>query len=178
MMRGAAAGAIAAIPSAGAEWTNTFAREWRDMFLKHWESTKHYTMEIFDAMPPEHFDSRPVPEQRSFGEQMAHLGSANVAYMRAFGVVDAPPAAAGKDRDSVRKYVTATFDYVTEVLKKLEEPALSRKDLKFSARLKPHSGSDLFMRAYMHTAHHRGQAVVYLRVKGIVPPAWEFEPTA
>jgi uncharacterized damage-inducible protein DinB len=30
----------------------------------------------------------------------------------------------------------------------------------------------------MHTAHHRGQLVVYLRVKGIVPPTWAFEPTA
>jgi uncharacterized damage-inducible protein DinB len=29
----------------------------------------------------------------------------------------------------------------------------------------------------MHTAHHRGQIVVYLRVKGITPPAWQFEPT-
>jgi hypothetical protein len=31
---------------------------------------------------------------------------------------------------------------------------------------------------YAHTAHHRGQAVVYLRVKGITPPTWKFEPTA
>ena len=36
----------------------------------------------------------------------------------------------------------------------------------------------MLFRAYMHTAHHRGQVVTYLRVKGLVPPTWKFEPHA
>jgi uncharacterized damage-inducible protein DinB len=37
---------------------------------------------------------------------------------------------------------------------------------------------DIFLRAYMHTAHHRGQIITYLRVNEIVPPTWKFEPHA
>ena len=78
----------------------------------------------------------------------------------------------------MRAYLASTFDYVTDVLNMLSEQDLIRTDLKIGSSVPPHSGTDLFMRAYMHTAHHRGQVVVYLRLKGIVPPAWAFEPTA
>lgn len=173
------AGAAAAAQSPQvAEWQNPFAREWRDSFLLHWKVTKDYTLAVLDAMPTVGFDSKPVAAQRTFGEQLVHLGLANAAYVRAFGVKDPPVAPKVTDKETVRTYLTATFDYVTEVLQKISEKDLLRRDLNFSSRQKPHSGTDLFMRAYMHTAHHRGQLVVYLRVKGIVPPTWAFEPTA
>lgn len=169
--------AAAQTPNAG-EWRNPFAQQWRDSFLLHWRVTKDYTLAVLDAMPADGWDSKPVPAQRTFAEQLVHLGAANAAYMRAFGVKDPPPAPRTTDRDTVRAYVAATFDYATAVLHSIGEKDLLRKDLNIASRLKPHSGTDLFMRGYMHTAHHRGQLVVYLRVKGIVPPAWAFEPTA
>jgi uncharacterized damage-inducible protein DinB len=173
------AGAAATQSTLGAaEWQNPFAREWRDSFLLHWKVTRDYTLAVADAMPADGYESKPVAAQRSFGEQLIHLGLANSAYVRAFGVKDPPAAPKMTDKETARTYLTATFDYVTEVLQKIDEKALLRKDLNFSSRQKPHSGTDLFMRAYMHTAHHRGQLVVYLRVKGIVPPTWAFEPTA
>ena len=81
-----------------------------------------------------------------------------------------------KDKVAVRKFVVASFDYVAAVLDKMKESDLFRKDLNLWKGAPPHSGTDICMRAYMHTAHHRGQAVVYLRVKGITPPTWKFEP--
>jgi uncharacterized damage-inducible protein DinB len=167
--------AAAAVP-ASAE--TSFAAQWKDSFLKHWKVTRDYTIEFLDDFPAEHYSFKPVDVQRSFGEQMVHLGRANVAYMNSFGLL-APPAAPDENAapDAVRKYVIASFDYVTEVLNKASEADLMRTDLKLG-RLKVHSGTDLCMRAYMHTAHHRGQLVVYLRLKGITPPTWAFEPTA
>jgi hypothetical protein len=66
--------------------------------------------------------------------------------------------------------------HVLTVLDKMTQKDLFRKDLPLFKGLPPHSGTDICMRAYMHTAHHRGQAIVYLRVKGITPPTWKFEP--
>jgi hypothetical protein len=63
------------------------------------------------------------------------------------------------------------------VLRKLTEKDILRSDLG-QPRFPAHTGTDLCLRAYTHTAHHRGQAIVYLRVKGIAPPTWAFEPTA
>lgn len=33
---------------------------------------------------------------------------------------------------------------------------------------------DALLNMYMHVAHHRGQAIVYLRLKGIKPPEYRY----
>jgi uncharacterized damage-inducible protein DinB len=170
--------AAGAIPAPAAEWKDPFARTWRDSFLKHWQVTKEYTMAFADALPAEDYGYKPVDIQRSYAEQLLHIGSANAAYMSAFSLKPAPAGVKGADKSTVQAYLAATFDYVAAVLNSMEEKDLLRRDLQFNSRAKPHSGMDLFMRAYMHTAHHRGQLVGYLRMKGITPPTWAFEPTA
>lgn len=163
-------------------WSDAFAKTWRDIFKEHWKDTKEYTLAVLDAMPAEGFDTKPHPIQRTFGDQMRHLASANIAYFRALGVMPVPgdlPAAKEVpelDKAAVRKFVVASFDYVGAVLDKMSEKDLLRKDINMWKGAPPHSGTDVCLRAYMHTAHHRGQAVVYLRVKGIAPPTWKFEP--
>jgi uncharacterized damage-inducible protein DinB len=171
------AGAAAGV-SAQTSWSNPFARTWRDSFLQHWKVTKDYTLAVLDAMPADGFRFKPTDVQRTFAEQLVHLGRANAAYMTAFGLLESPKPPDSADREATRKYLAATFDYVSDVLNKMAETDLTRSDLKFNAKIKPHSGTDLFMRAYMHTAHHRGQVICYLRLKGVTPPAWAFEPTA
>jgi uncharacterized damage-inducible protein DinB len=120
---------------------------------------------------------------------MRHLAMANVIYFRALGLVPVPDslpmdrnklaeAVPETDKAKVRAFVAGCFDYVHAVLGKMTEKDLQRTDLKLFAKAAPHSTIDVCLRAYMHTAHHRGQAVCYLRVKGITPPAWQFEPHA
>jgi uncharacterized damage-inducible protein DinB len=157
--------------------SKSFALGWRDSFLKHWRVTKDYTIAVAEAMPVEHYDFKPTPPQRTFAEQLVHLGRANSAYVSAWGlskILDAPKAS---DKATVRKYLADSFDQVAEVTGKLGEKDLLRNDLG-APRFPAHAGTDLLLRAYMHTAHHRGQAVVYLRLKGIQPPEWAFQPTA
>jgi uncharacterized damage-inducible protein DinB len=184
----AGAASAAPVPAAG-EWSNPFAKAFRDSFAEHWKDTKEYTLNILDAMPAEGFTAKPVPAQRTFGEQMVHLAMANVAYFRALELVPVPPALVfdrnapektvdQKNKESVRRLVAAAFDYVASVLDRMTEKDLLRANIVFRAGMAPHSGIDVCMRAYMHTAHHRGQVVTYLRVQGITPPAWKFEPTA
>ncbi|MBM3811496.1 MAG: DinB family protein [Acidimicrobiia bacterium] len=164
--------------AAAAHEGDAFITQWRDSFLKHWKVTAEYTIAVADAMPEDAYTFKPTDAQRNFAEQMVHLGRANVAYMTAFGIVQppAPPAPTETSKKVVRAYLTASFDFVTEVITKASTKELARTDLKLG-RLPAHSATDLCMRAYMHTAHHRGQLVVYLRLKGIVPPTWAFEPT-
>jgi uncharacterized damage-inducible protein DinB len=154
-----------------------FARTFRDSFARHWADTREYTLAVLDAMPEEGFASKPHPAQRTFAEQLVHLALANVAYFRAFALLDPPERANPTTKSEVRAYVVGCFDYVAAVLNKLTESDLLRNDLVIVSRLPPHSAIDIFLRAYMHTAHHRGQLIVYLRVQGIVPPTWKFEPS-
>lgn len=171
-------------------WPDSFARDWHRSFIEHWRDTKEYTLAVLDAMPADGFDTKPNPAQRPFGDQMRHLAVANIVYFKAFGLVPLPGAtlttdrseldkyASPTDKAAVRKFVAASFDYIAAVLEKMTQKDLARKDLNLWKDAPPHTGTDVCLRAYMHSAHHRGQAVVYLRVKGITPPTWQFEPTA
>lgn len=168
-----------AIPLPIPGWSQGPAREWRDTFASHWLDTRHYTLAMFDAMPPAGLASKPDPAQRTFADQFIHIGRANVAYMTSFdtGITPPAPPAETAPKPEIRAYLDATFDYVDAVLETITEEQLSRTNYKFSPRVRPHSGTELFLRAYMHTSHHRGQAVTYLRVRGITPPSWIFEPS-
>lgn len=167
----AAAGAAQA-----ADWNDPFAKQWRDSFLHHWADTKTYTLAIFDAMPADGMQVKPHPIQRTFADQFIHVARANNAYVKSFGIGTPPTPPKSEDRAEVRQFLVASFDWIDGVLRKMTEKDLVRSDFKFNPTAPAHSGTDLFLRAYMHTAHHRGQAVVYLRVKNIAPPAWQFEP--
>lgn len=172
-----AIGAVGAAQMAPAQgWSDPFAKKWHTTFIEHWKDTREYTLAVLEAMPEDGYASKPNPAQRTFGEQMNHLGLANVAYFTQFGLLPAPARPTETDKASVRKYVTATFDYILAVLDKMTEKDMLRNDLMVAR--KPHSAIDICMRAYMHSAHHRGQVIVYLRVKGITPPTWKFEPHA
>ncbi|MCC6536513.1 MAG: DinB family protein [Bryobacterales bacterium] len=181
-----AATAAAASPAPAADWSNPFARGLRDSFRLHWVDTKDYTLAMLEAMPADSFEFKAHPSQRGFGDQLLHLCWANLIYFRAFGASDTfpktyadvvktyPPA----DKAAVRRFVAETFDHTLAVLDGLAEKDVARTDLKLWAKAPAHSTTDVFFRAYMHTAHHRGQIVTYLRVKGLTPPTWKFEPHA
>jgi uncharacterized damage-inducible protein DinB len=173
--------ALAAGMAAGAApFSNAFAQAFLKSFVEHWRDTREYTLAVLDAMPADKFTSKANPAQRTFGEQMLHLTSANSAYFRGFDLVPPPDMKApnAADKAAVRAFVVAGFDFTDAVLAKMTEKDLLRTDIKFSPRLPPHSTVDIFLRAYMHTAHHRGQIITYLRVNEIVPPTWKFEPHA
>lgn len=174
--------ASAAAPSAAAStgWSNGFAKQLRDDMLSHWRSTAEYSLEVLEAMPPEHFDFRPVEEQMTFAEQLTHFSSANAGYFSGFGK-DAggprPERPAHLTKDTVRSFAQAAFAYVETILSHLTEADFFRRDIRFSSRSGPHTAQDIFFRAYMHTAHHRGTIIAYLRLKGITPPRWRFPPS-
>ncbi len=164
----------AAVPSQGQ--TVPFVLQFRDSFLRHWQVERGYTLAVAEAMPAEQYGFKPHPIQRSFGEQLHHLAAANIAYFSAYDLAPPPERPKEFDKETVRKYVGASWDYTIGVLRKLGERDLLRRDLG-APRFPAHSGTDLCLRAYTHTAHHRGQAIVYLRLKEIAPPTWAFEPT-
>ena len=124
--------ALASRPAPAAEWTDPFARSWRDSFLKHWQVTKDYTIAFADALPAEDYGYKPVEVQRSYAEQLLHLGSANAAYMSAFNIKQQPARVTATDKAAVRAYLVATFDYVSAVLGAMQEKDLIRRDLQFA----------------------------------------------
>jgi uncharacterized damage-inducible protein DinB len=171
------AGGFAAAPAAPAAWKNAFAERLRQDLLGHWQSERDYSLAIVGAMPDSKFEYRPTPEVRTFAEQAVHFGRAQAAYFSRLELLEAPqPPAENANAAAVKTYVAQSFDYVRDVLEKAGEMEFLRRDVGLGANRALHTTQDLWFRAAVHTAHHRGQLIVYLRLNGIAPPDWQFAP--
>lgn len=148
--------------------TSKYAAE----FVKHWQVAKELTLAVAEAMPPENFDFKPNAEEMSFGEQIAHIGAGNYSYCSRMTNAKSPYAKPEKfDKATVMKIAGESFDYCSEIVGKLSDDQLNE--------MRGPEGRGMTVRelsegVMMHMAHHRGQVEVYLRVKGIKPPAYKF----
>ena len=143
-------------------------------YTAHWQQAKTFTLKVVDAMPADSFDFKPKPDMRGFGQLMQHLGSGNVYYISRFQHMQVPDSLKPPtkfDKETTQSYVSAVFDFCEGVIKGLNEEAL---DKSYAGR--PNApeltGWELLFNAFVHTAHHRGYAEVYLREKNIVPPTY------
>ncbi len=145
------------------------------MMVADWTRAKTYTQEYLDAMPEEGYSFKPTPEIRSFAEQMLHFASAN--FLFASQTAQIPNPYEGKNLETIAEYKTKagaikiineSYDFVIKAiqgmdLKKMAEP------IKFFNRFETTRGG-AFAKAFEHQTHHRGQATIYLRLKGVKPP--------
>lgn len=167
VMAGAAVAAVTATKAQAAEKAN-------ESIIARWKQSKVFTMQVADALPADAYDYKPKPEMRGYGELMVHIGQANVFYLSRMaknGVPDTLKAPKPIDKASAMKYLSDTFDFCESVLS-----PLSVADLDKSYSGRPGTpgmmGWDLVFNVFIHTAHHRGYADVYLREKGITPPTY------
>jgi len=80
------------------------------------------------------------------------------------------------DRQIIFRYMEDTSAEFQDVLQNLKKAELYSKEHKHKDDevWGKFSIADILLLAYHHTAHHRGQALVYLRFKGIDPPNYRF----
>src|SRR5258708_7018331 len=139
-------------------------------FVQSWKNTKAYTLAVAEAMPAESYGFKPTAEEMSFAGQMIHLSHANYAWFT--GVLGEKRAIADTQKDdktTVIAYLRDTFDYCVTALDRITPEQLNQTAPGVGGR-KSGSGRDALLNMYMHVAHHRGQAIGYLRLKGITPP--------
>ena len=153
-----------------------------DMLAKHWETSGEFTVAVAKAMPADSYNFRPAPEEMSFGQLMAHIGMANAgACAIASGLprMELPGkiAAYAKDqktevdKDSAVAFLTASFEFCD---KAVAATTAERLHTVVGPAARNLTGFEWLWSYFTHTAHHRGQAEVYLRMKGIVPPTYTF----
>lgn len=139
-----------------------------------WQRAREYTKEYLDAMPEEGGSYKPTPEIRSFADLMLHLAGGN--YFFGATATGKPNPMAGKNLDkmdelktkaALTKTVLDSYDFVIDGLKGLTDAQLS-ETVKMG---KNEMTRELtFAKGFEHQTHHRGQATLYLRTKGIKPP--------
>jgi uncharacterized damage-inducible protein DinB len=146
-----------------------------ETYQKHWSTAKDLALAVADAMPAESYDFKAAAPEMSFGEQMEHIAGANYFYCSVVADTKSPFSGPAKDakieKAGAMKDLGASFDYCSKVFSGLDEAKLSQMH---AAGKRSFSTLDAMLAVFVHMAHHRGQAEVYLRVKGIAPPSYEF----
>jgi uncharacterized damage-inducible protein DinB len=149
-------------------------------FVRDWQISKQFTMEVAQAMPAEYYSFKATPEEMTFGEQIVHIAGANVFRFKQITGIQPPfefdPGKPGPtDKETSLKRLGQSFDYVLDVLPKITPAQLQRtwNVPSWEGRTQP-DGRAMIMNMFVHTAHHRAQCEVYLRLKGIKPPDYSF----
>jgi uncharacterized damage-inducible protein DinB len=155
----------------------------KDALVKHWKTSGEFTIAVADTMPADSYNFRPNPEEMSFGQLMAHIGAANLnACTNASGMTKpALPAKIAEwakdtkkvepDKETAMQFLKDSFDFCNQAVASMTP---SRMDTVVGPANRNLTGFEWLWSYFTHTAHHRGQAEVYLRVKGIKPPDYRF----
>jgi len=163
--------------------TTSANSDFADSFSKVLLHAKEYTLEVAEAMPEDGYTFRPTDSVRSFGEQMAHIGMSSKFILNTFikdEKTDFDPAASeklekelGMSKTEVVKLLNEAFDNVIEMLKSMDNESL---DSTFVLFLDPSNPEFTKKQAFLfirdHVTHHRGQAIVSLRMKGEKAPSY------
>ena len=160
--------AVAAAPQARAAGKDL------EIFLARWEKAKVFTLQVADAMPADAYDFKPKTEMRAYGQLMQHLATNNAFYISRFKAGEIPDNLLPSekfDKETTRKVITESFDFCAAVLKGITAADLD-KSYPGRPNTPPQTGWDWVLHAFIHTAHHRGYAEVYLREKNITPPRY------
>ena len=155
----------------------------KDALVKHWKTSGEFTIAVAATMPAESYNFGPNPEEMSFGQLMAHIAAINLnACANASGLARPalPPKIAEWAKDTVKvdvdketaiPFLKDSFDFCNKAVASMSP---DRMDTVVGPPARNLTGFEWLWAYFTHTAHHRGQAEVYLRVKDIKPPEYTF----
>ena len=142
-----------------------------DEILTKWKNAAQYTINLIDSMPAEHFDFRPTPEIRMFKEQIVHIVD-NMTWLSS-SYLGAKEFDAKKPmtKNEHMEYMRAGCEYAGKAMAiALRDSSLMNTKKDFFAG--PMNGRQIIRLMHDHMTHHRGQLIIYLRLKGVKPPKY------
>ena len=138
-------------------------------YSKHFAALGKLSVAVAQAMPAEKYGFKPHPESMNFGELMSHIATTNYQFCAGLKDAATPALPSPTDRDGVIKFLSDSFDYCAAIIPALSEAQLAAAHDSPDGHL---PGREVLLAMYIHVAHHRGQAEIYLRDNGIRPPSY------
>ncbi len=153
---------------------NSFFDQWKEQFITRWQTSHAYSTAILEAMPVEDFTFSPTEAQMPFGKQFSHFSYWNNFYLSFISNTSPTPEPEIIDQETVLAYFQEMHEVNTAIIQSIEAEIFFKDNLTDRPYWKDHTTCDFLTRAYMHTTHHRAQAIAYLRAKDIEPPFFMF----
>ena len=124
-------------------------------------------------MPEEYYSFRPTPEVRSFGELMAHIAESNFEMAAIAKGETAPVLKVAPTKSEVMKALETSFDYAA---KARENMTRERKETLVQFMGGTQSAGNVLDFSVFHSLQHYGNVIIYMRLKGLIPPSSQSEP--
>jgi uncharacterized damage-inducible protein DinB len=142
-------------------------------YLSKWQNAMQYTVEFAEAMPAESYDFQPMEDERAFHEQLTHMCAnmiwLSTSYLGGEGLASADTDEPPTSKEEVIKLLRESFEYTAKTIAAFDIEEMD-EEIEFFAG--PMSKRKVFFLIVDHLTHHRGQLVVYLRLKDIKPPSY------
>ena len=138
-------------------------------YAKHFSALGKLSVQVAQAMPADQYTFKPHPESMDFGQLMSHIATTNYQFCAGLKDSQTPSVPNPVDKNEIVKFLSDSFEYCSAII-----PTLSAEQLE-KAHNSPDGllpGREVLLAMYIHVAHHRGQAEIYLRDKGIKPPSY------
>jgi uncharacterized damage-inducible protein DinB len=125
-------------------------------------------------MPEDGYTFKPTPEIRSFAQQMLHLTDANYYFGSTASGIASPLGKTSAEKTVAQtkaatiKAVMDSYDFVITAIESTPDDQMQKM---VGAEGQKVTVSVLLAKAFEHQTHHRGQTTIYLRLKGVTPPA-------
>jgi hypothetical protein len=148
---------------------------------RDWREQKDLLVKLADAMPADRFLFKPTPAQRTYGEQILHVATGNVAIMRLLGATRPRPFAVDIDptnlipestvkatKEGIVRMLSDAYDFGSAVL---AEQTPQTINMLVDKRISFFGGSTRARLVWSLLSHGNdiyGQMVVYARLNGIV----------
>lgn len=172
-MKTLSVGAAAAVAGTGiAQASPQSIRAFSEMFGGIWGRAKATTLTYAEQMPEEHYSFKPTSEIRSFAEQMLHIAGSSLFFANKASDMEAPQLdteAEGKSKEDVIAALNTAFDFASEAISSLDDTKAG-ESIDFFGNEMSRQEVLWFMRD--HVTHHRGQTVIYFRLKDMQPPQY------
>jgi uncharacterized damage-inducible protein DinB len=144
-------------------------------YLQKWDNGIEYTLELAASMPEEWYDFKPTEEQMSFRQQLIH-SMKNMLWISGDylgGDSELRPSTEGADQLSKQELLSLLREagrYAHQTVSANSMGNLNDPVQFFTDEVR--NKGQLLMLMQDHLTHHRGQLIVYLRLKEIQPPRY------
>ncbi len=143
-------------------------------FIQNWKTSKEFTLAVAGDMPEKFYAFKPNPAEMHFAALMVHIADSN--HFRFAQVSEdktpEPPMPKEWSKAVIIDRLRDSFDYCIAKLATITDDQLKKQYQVGWFERPAASGSQILLGMYVHTAHHRAQAEVYMRANDIKPPAY------
>ncbi|MFM8912568.1 MAG: DinB family protein [Flammeovirgaceae bacterium] len=138
-----------------------------------WQKSQEYTMTIANQMPAEYYSFEAADSVMTYAEQWRHCAIYTCGQLAGRFDMENPYAkskpAVDLPKDSVIAHLKKMYAFVNNAIETVPDEKLMGL-VDFSKGQIP--GWRLFYAMENHIIHHRGQCIIYLRLKGIKPKGY------